>query len=173
MAKYYLGIDVGTFETKGVLVNEAYEVVATHSAKHEMENPQPNHFEQDAEAVWWHDFCVVSKGLLQSTGIDARDIAGVGADVLGCDCLPVDENCRPLRKAILYGIDARASEEIAFLNRHYGPERVKELFGHTLCSDDIAPRLCGLKTTSRTSMPKHTSSSQVPPTLRQSSPANM
>ena len=39
MAKYYLGIDVGTFETKGVLVNEAYEVVATHSAKHEMEKP--------------------------------------------------------------------------------------------------------------------------------------
>ena len=145
MAKYYLGIDVGTFETKGVLVNEAYEVVATHSAKHEMENPQPNHFEQDAEAVWWHDFCVVSKGLLQSTGIDARDIAGVGADVLGCDCLPVDENCRPLRKAILYGIDARASEEIAFLNRHYGPERVKELFGHTLCSDDIAPKIMWIK----------------------------
>ena len=47
VAKYYLGIDVGTFETKGVLVNEAYEVVAAHSAKHEMENPQPNHFEQE------------------------------------------------------------------------------------------------------------------------------
>lgn len=117
MAKYYLGIDVGTFETKGVLVNESYEVVAAHSAKHEMENPQPNYFEQDAEAVWWNDFCKVSKGILQETGIDPRDIAGVGADVLGCDCLPVDENCRPLRKAILYGIDARASEEIAFLNR--------------------------------------------------------
>ena len=113
---------------RGVLVNEAYEVVAAHSAKHEMENPQPNHFEQDAEAVWWNDFCKVSKGILQETGIDPRDIAGVGADVLGCDCLPVDENCRPLRKAILYGIDARASEEIAFLNRYYGPERVKELF---------------------------------------------
>lgn len=83
MAKYYLGIDVGTFETKGVLVNEAYEVVAAHSAKHEMENPQPNHFEQDAEAVWWNDFCKVSKGILQETRIDPRDIAGVGADVLG------------------------------------------------------------------------------------------
>ena len=34
MAKYYMGIDVGTFETKGVLVDERYHVVATHSAKH-------------------------------------------------------------------------------------------------------------------------------------------
>ncbi|MDL2219309.1 FGGY-family carbohydrate kinase [Ruminococcaceae bacterium OttesenSCG-928-O06] len=145
MAKYYLGIDIGTFETKGVLVDEGYEVVATHSAKHDMENPRPNYFEQDAEAVWWQDFCIVSKGLLQKTGIDPKDIAGIGADVLGCDCLPVDENCTPLRKAILYGIDARASEEIAFLNQHYGPERVKQLFGHTICSDDIAPKILWVK----------------------------
>lgn len=145
MAKYYMGIDVGTFETKGVLVDERYHVVATHSAKHTMENPRPNFFEQDAEAVWWHDCCAVSKGLLADTGIDARDIAGVGCDVLGCDCLPVDEQCRPLRKAILYGIDARASEEIAFLHAHYGPERVRSLFGHTLCSDDIAPKILWIK----------------------------
>ena len=145
MAKYYLGIDVGTFETKGVLVNESYEVVDTHSAKHDMENPCPNFFEQDAEAVWWHDFCVVAKGLLEDSGIDPREVAGVGADVLGCDCLPVDENCRPLRKAILYGIDARASEEIAFLNQYYGPEKVKKLFEHTICSDDIAPKILWIK----------------------------
>ena len=145
MAKYYLGIDVGTFETKGVLVDSFYEVVATHSVKHDMENPHPNFFEQDAEAVWWADFCKVSKGLLKDSGIDPRDIAGVGADVLGCDCLPVDENCRPLRKAILYGIDARASEEISFLNQYYGAQRVKELFGHTLCSDDIAPKILWIK----------------------------
>lgn len=145
MAKYYMGIDVGTFETKGVLMDERYRVVATHAARHTMENPRPNFFEQDAEAVWWHDCCAVSAGLLRDTGIDARDIAGVGCDVLGCDCLPVDERCRPLRKAILYGIDARASEEIAFLHAHYGPEKVRRLFGHTLCSDDIAPKILWIK----------------------------
>ena len=74
------------------------------------------------------------KGLIEKAGIRPEEIAAVGSDVLGCDCLPVDENCRPLRKAILYGIDARASEEIAFLNEHYGEERIRELFGHPLCS---------------------------------------
>ena len=145
MAKYYLGVDVGTFETKGVLIDEKFQVVAETGAKHGMENPKPNYFEQDAEEIWWKDFCIVSKGLIEKAGIRPEEIVAVGSDVLGCDCLPVDENCRPLRKAILYGIDARASEEIAFLNEHYGEERIRELFGHPLCSDDIAPKILWIK----------------------------
>ena len=109
MAKYYLGVDVGTFETKGVLIDEKFQVVEETGAKHGMENPKPNYFEQDAEEIWWKDFCIVSKGLIEKAGIRPEEIVAVGSDVLGCDCLPVDENCRPLRKAILYGIDARAS----------------------------------------------------------------
>ena len=39
--------------------------------------------------------------------MDPKDIKAVGASALGADCLPVDKDCNPLRKAILYGIDAR------------------------------------------------------------------
>lgn len=145
MGKYYLGIDIGTFETKGVLVDDCFRVAAVMGAKHGMENPHPNFFEHDAEKVWWKDFCTVSKGLIEKAGIQPEEIAAVGSDVLGCDCLPVDETCKPLRKAILYGIDARASKEIAFLNTHYGEARIKELFGHPLCSDDIAPKIMWIK----------------------------
>ena len=97
-------------------MDDCFRVAAVMGAKHEMENPHPNFFEHDAEKVWWKDFCTVSKGLIEKAGIRPEEIAAVGSDVLGCDCLPVDETCRPLRKAILYGIDARASKEIAFLN---------------------------------------------------------
>lgn len=48
-------------------------------------------------------------------------------------------------KPFCTGIDARASEEIAFLNEHYGEERIRELFGHPLCSDDIAPKILWIK----------------------------
>ena len=106
MGKYYLGIDVGTFETKGVLIDDCFQVVTTASSKHSMDNPRPNFFEQDAEEIWWKDFCIVSRALIEKSGIQPEEIAAVGSDVLGCDCLPVDENCKPLRKAILYGIDA-------------------------------------------------------------------
>lgn len=145
MGKYYLGIDVGTFETKGVLIDDCFQVVTTASSKHSMDNPRPNFFEQDAEEIWWKDFCIVSRALIEKSGIQPEEIAAVGSDVLGCDCLPVDENCKPLRKAILYGIDARASEEIKYLSEYFGEERVKELFGHPLCSDDIAPKILWIK----------------------------
>lgn len=42
MGKYYLGIDIGTFETKGVLVDDCFRVAAVMGAKHGMENPHPN-----------------------------------------------------------------------------------------------------------------------------------
>ena len=141
MARYYLGIDIGSFETKGVLVDEHYQVACTCAVKHVMENPAPGYFEHDAEAVWWHDFCQVSRGLMEKQGIGPEQIIGVGASVLGCDCLPVDEACRPLRKAILYGIDARCTEEMEWLTAHYGETGVLERFGHPLCSDDVACKI--------------------------------
>ncbi len=53
---------------------------------------------------------------------ESKGILCVGASALGADCLPVDRECRPLRKAILYGIDARATDEIAQLTELYGEE---------------------------------------------------
>ena len=38
--KYYLGIDIGTYETKGVLVNIRGEVISQSAKKHEMIVPQ-------------------------------------------------------------------------------------------------------------------------------------
>lgn len=52
MSKFYLGIDIGSFETKGVLVDDSFQVVRTCAVKHIMENPAPNYFEHDAEKVW-------------------------------------------------------------------------------------------------------------------------
>jgi xylulokinase len=141
--RYYLGVDIGTYTTKAVLVDEAFRVKATAAVAHGMDNPAPRYFEQDAESIWWGDFCRATRQILNETGIRPADIAVVGGDTIGCDCLPVDEDGRPLRKAILYGIDARADEEIAFLNRHY--EDAQALYGHALCSDDIAPKILWIK----------------------------
>lgn len=142
---YYMGIDIGTYESKGVLIDQQYNLVASHAEKHGMENPQPNYFEHDAEQVWWHDFCQISRSLIEQAGIQPQEIACIGTSTLGADCLPVDENCRPLRKAILYGIDSRADREIAFMNDYYGADKINELFGRPLCSSDVAPKILWIK----------------------------
>ncbi|NCB41427.1 MAG: carbohydrate kinase [Clostridia bacterium] len=142
---YFMGIDTGTFESKGVLVDDQFNVVAVSTHAHGMENPKPNFFEHDAEGVWWHDFCAISKDLLTQSGIDPLDIKAVGASALGADCLPVDQDCKPLRKAILYGIDARATDEMQELTALYGEEQILKWYGRPLCSSDVMPKILWIK----------------------------
>lgn len=108
-APYYMGIDVGTSETKGLLIDRNCRIVLQSSIKHSMEHPKPGQYEHDAERVWWHDLCIVANTLIRDSGVEAKEIAALGISTLGSDCLPVDETCKPLRKAILYGIDSRGT----------------------------------------------------------------
>ena len=142
---YFMGIDTGTNSSKGVVIDETGKVLALHETQHSLENPKPNFFEHDAERDWWGDFCIISKALLEKSGIDPKEIRAVGASALGADCLPVDEQCRPLRKAILYGIDARAVKEMEQLTEMYGPEQIRAWYGRPLCSSDVMPKILWIK----------------------------
>ena len=145
MGQYYvMGIDVGTNETKGVLVDEGCQIITYTAVPHGMDNPAPNVFEQDAEEIWWKDVCRVSRMLLEQSGVEAESVKALGISALGCDCVPVDEKGNALCKAILYGIDCRSHEEIAWLNEYYGEDAAK-VFGHAICSSDIAPKILWIK----------------------------
>lgn len=143
--KYYLGVDVGSSESKATLIDENYTIIRTVSTAHDLINPRPGYFEHDAEKVWWGDACTLIRNILDSCGVSPSQIAAVGCSALGADLVPVDENCMPLRNAILYGIDSRATEEIAWLNRKYGGEKVLEFNGRPLCSNDIPPKMLWLR----------------------------
>ncbi|MFB6468415.1 FGGY-family carbohydrate kinase [Cytobacillus sp. Hz8] len=142
---YFMGIDTGTNSSKGVLIDSECDIIATHVTEHAMTNPKPNYFEHDADKDWWGDFCTISHALIAKSGIDPKDIKALGASALGADCLPVDENCNPLRKAILYGVDARATDEIAQLTEMYGEEQIKKWYGRPLCSSDVMPKILWIK----------------------------
>jgi len=145
MKSYFLGIDVGTYESKGVLIDEHCQIVADHAVKHDLENPAPKHFEHDAEKVWWGDFCQLSRTLIEKAAIQPSQIACIGSSALGADCLPVDEHCQPLRKAILYGIDSRSDNEMAYLTQYYGAEKIGQIYGRPICSSDVAPKILWIK----------------------------
>ena len=142
---YFMGIDTGTNSSKGVLIDDTGRVIAEHSTEHAMTNPAPGHYEHDADKDWWGDLCIISKALLQKSGVDPADVKAVGTSALGADCLPVDEHCRPLRQAILYGIDARATDEMAQLTEMYGEEQIRKWYGRPLCSSDVMPKILWIK----------------------------
>jgi xylulokinase len=67
---YTLGIDIGTFESKGVLVEVASgRIVAEARHPHRMLVPQPGWAEHRAEEDWWGDFVRITRAILASSGV--------------------------------------------------------------------------------------------------------
>ena len=72
--KYTVGVDIGTFETKAVLVNEVGEVEAQAHKPHKMLVPQPGWAEHRPNEDWWGDFCEVTNKILKMSGVKPQDI---------------------------------------------------------------------------------------------------
>lgn len=142
--KYLLGIDIGTYESKGVFVDQQGTILGQASIPHELSLPKPGWAEHDADQVWWHDFCFLTKRLLSDTGISPEEIAAIGCSGIGPDLLPIDETGKPLRPAILYGIDTRATQEIAELEEKIGRERILTVSGNSLSSQSVGPKILWL-----------------------------
>lgn len=143
--KYYLGIDIGTFESKGVLVGETGEIVAQASRPHRMLVPQPGWAEHDPEQDWWGDFCFISQKLIAESGIDPKSIRSVGASAIGPCMLPVDAGGDPLMNGVLYGVDTRSVLEIEALTTGIGAARILDICGNALTSQSIGPKILWLK----------------------------
>lgn len=147
--KHYLGIDIGTFESKGVLVDEAGEIVAQTSRPHRMLVPQPGWAEHDPEKDWWGDFCFISKQLIAESGIDPKSIRSVGTSAIGPCMLPVDADGNPLMNGVLYGVDTRSAREIEELTARIGAERILDVCGNALTSQSVGPKILWLKNNRR------------------------
>jgi xylulokinase len=143
--KYTLGIDIGTFESKGVLVDGAGCVVASAAQPHEMIVPKPGWAEHRADADWWHDFRTLSRRLLAETGIDPADIQCVACSAIGPCMLPVDAAGRPLMNAVLYGVDGRAAREVAELSARIGADAILKTCGNALTSQSVGPKILWLR----------------------------
>ena len=134
-----LGVDVGTASTKGVLATPAGEIVAQHETPHELSVPRPGWAEHDAERSWWGDFVAVCRTLLaggRGGAVRAVGVSGIGP----CFC-PADASGRPLRPAILYGVDTRATAEIEELQELLGREPILRRTGSALTSQAVGPKL--------------------------------
>ncbi len=139
--RYVLGIDIGSYSSKGVLLDSDGRILATVQRKHQMGIPGPGRAEHDAQSDWWEGFIELAQRLLAQTGINPADIAAVGCSGIGPCVLPVDDAGRPLRKAILYGVDTRAQAEIAELNTLLGEETVLARCGNALTTQSVGPKI--------------------------------
>ena len=141
MSKYFIGIDIGTYETKGVIVSKTGEIISQAAKKHEMIVPQSGWAEHRPIEDWWGDFTYVSKKLIENSRCNPKDILAVSASTIGPCMLPLDKDGEPLMNAVLYGVDTRAHKEIEILNSTKGEEKIMKFNGNVLSSLQEEPKI--------------------------------
>jgi xylulokinase len=137
-----IGIDIGTSSSKGVLVSPEGTVAAQEVRPHGVSTPKPGWVEHDAVDIWWADFVAIARSLVAAAG--GRPITGLGVSGIGPCLLPADTEGEPLRPAILYGVDTRATEEIDLLTSQFGASSILERGGTPLSTQAVGPKLLWL-----------------------------
>jgi len=133
-----LGVDIGTSSSKGVLVALDGRVVASAVREHDVSRPAPGQVEMDA-ALWWEEFVSLSQELTPGHEVVAVGVSGMGPCVL-----MTDEAGVPLRPAILYGVDTRATAQIGRLTAELGAEEIVARCGSALSTQAVGPKLAWL-----------------------------
>ena len=141
-----LGIDIGTFESKGVLVRVLDGAVISRASRpHPLHVPAPGYAEHDAEADWWGALVHLTRALLASSGLPPASIACVAVSAIGPALVPTDASGAALHNAILYGVDTRASAQIAALEAALGREAILARAGNALTSQSVGPKILWLQ----------------------------
>lgn len=142
---YFLGIDIGTFESKGAIVDGSGKIVASAARPHRMLVPRPGWAEHRPKQDWWGDFTYIAKTMLAESRVDPKAIKAVGCSAIGPCMLPVDRDGEALSNAALYGVDNRAVAEIAQLTEEIGADRILDRCGNALTTQSVGPKILWLK----------------------------
>lgn len=137
-----LGVDIGTSSTKGVLAGADGAILATATRAHEVDRPQAGWVEMDPH-IWWDEFASIVRELLDAprTVASPVELVGVGVSGMGPCVLLADADDRPVRPAILYGVDTRAGSQIAAMTDDLGADEITRVGGSVLTSQAAGPKI--------------------------------
>ena len=130
MAKYLIGCDIGTSATKAVLMDTEGRILGSHYAEHRTYSPQHGYLEHDPEE-YWSIFKENMAAILQRSGVDARDVAGIGVSSCAPCCVLVDRQGRTLSRAQIW-MDRRGVEECDAVRKVYSDEEIFQVNANPL-----------------------------------------
>jgi L-xylulokinase len=108
--RYYLGIDNGGTLSKAALFDAEGRELAQAHRKTELLQPRPGYTERGMDEMWAATAAAIRE-VVQESGIDARDIAGVAAAGHGNGLYLIDTSGKPSRNAII-STDSRALDQV-------------------------------------------------------------
>lgn len=114
---YLLSVDAGTTASKISLFKENGELVAISTQEYSLITPTSLSVEIEAETLW----NAYKKGVyevLKKSKVNKDEIKAIGLSAQGETFIPLDNNGKPLRNAIVW-LDNRAQEEADSLSREF------------------------------------------------------
>ncbi len=136
---FFIGIDTSTTATKALLIDESGQLRGAAAAGYAYDTPRPLWAEQDP-ALWWAAAVASLKRLLAETGVDGRDIAGIGLTGQMHGLVLLDRDGRVLRPAILWN-DQRTGAECDEMRAVFGRQRLIGLTGNDALPGFTAPKI--------------------------------
>lgn len=123
--KYAIGVDLGTSGTKTVLFDSEGNVIASKTIEYPMYQPKNGYAEQAPED-WYNAAVNTIKYVLEASGVDKNDIAGIGISGQMHGLVMLDENNDVIRKSIIW-CDQRTAAEVDEMNQKIGREKLIEI----------------------------------------------
>jgi xylulokinase len=140
---YLLGLDIGTSGAKALLCDDRGGVLATATAEYPLHSPFPLWSEQDP-ADWWRGARQALREVVEATGVDARQIAGLGLTGQMHGAVFLDAQGAVIRPALLWN-DQRTAAECAEITKRVGAARLIEIAGNPALTGFQAPKILWLR----------------------------
>ena len=125
-----LGIDIGTSGCKTALFAVDGRVAGEEKEEYPVYYPEPGFVEQDPQD-WWTAVCRSIKRLIKKSGVDPKDIAGVGVDGQSWAAIAVDETGGVLTRNPIW-MDTRSQKICDQINKEIGEDTIFSLSGNPL-----------------------------------------
>src|SRR5438034_385406 len=140
---YLIGVDIGTSGTKTILIDEAGQVLARAMAEYPLYTPRPQWSEQEP-SDWWAATCATIRSVLETSGVEARAVKGVGLSGQMHGSVFLDANNTVLRRALLWN-DQRTQAECNWIMDTVGREKVVELISNPVLTGFTAGKIVWLR----------------------------
>ncbi len=123
--EYLIGIDLGTSGTKTVLFDRLGKVIASATVEYPLYQEKNGWAEQDP-LDWWHASCETLQSVIGQSGVDPRDIKGLGISGQMHGLVMLDKQGQVLRRSILW-CDQRTAKQCEEITQRVGKERLIQI----------------------------------------------
>ncbi|KAJ49465.1 xylulokinase [Clostridium tetanomorphum] len=143
MKQYLLGIDIGTSGTKTVLFDGYGNTISTSTEEYELYQPKAGWVEQRPED-WWQATVKSIKDVIRKSGVNSKDIKGIGLSGQMHGLVLLDKNNKVLRSSIIWA-DQRTSKECEQITNLIGRKRLIEITANPALTGFTASKIMWVK----------------------------